>query len=378
MPSYNKLLPFLVVLSIFCVSATYAQNSNTTDYTGTIRKYDIHFDGIGPEVYFLPPPPTKAEIVSALYEEKEVESVVVQEYLNTIKYVNRIQEIGNTPDRIKALEAQLTDKTSMEGLILAEIIQQTNAGNPEVAANLKNTLAKQYLAAGIAKEAIALFEEALDIKQNQANTNDIDVVTHNLAVSYEYLQDLGRAKTLHQEIYQRALSSKNANKQASSLMNLALVKAKLGQYKEAENDIIRKVLPAFKRVDNHQGRIAAYHTLAEVYTIQNKYPEAQWFLLQAKEIATNKRLDAQMAEIIFNLAETKKRSGNNLVAIEEYKTANNLAEEGNHLSMQLAIQDALGDLYNTTGNVDMAATTLGNYETLKSRLLKSTVSADND
>ena len=41
------------------------------DYTGTIKQYDASFKGIGPEVYFLPPPKTANEILADNYADKK-------------------------------------------------------------------------------------------------------------------------------------------------------------------------------------------------------------------------------------------------------------------------------------------------------------------
>src|SRR5690606_22550689 len=105
---------------------------------------------------------------------------------------------------------------------------------------------------------------------------------------------------------------------AEAMMELALVKAKMGATSEAEQDIIRKVVPLFRRARNESGRASAYRMLADIYSLQHKYPEAQWFLVQAKTIVDKEGITDQLPEIIFNLAETKKHSGNPQVAIEEY------------------------------------------------------------
>src|SRR3546814_4488021 len=92
-------------------------------------------------------------------------------------------------------------------------------------------------------------------------------------------------------------------------MKLALVKAKRAEWNEAERDIIRKVVHLFRRARDEAGRASAYSTLAAIYTLQHKYPEAQWFLVQAKTIVDREGIAEQLPEIIFQLAETKKSAG---------------------------------------------------------------------
>lgn len=367
----------VMVICLFgCVEAV-AQQPAGVDFSGKIRQYDSTFTGIGPKVYFLPPPPTKEEVLSNLYEEKLSEGVVVREYLDNLKYTQRLKAVGNTTAIMQDIESRMDSTLSLEGLILTEIAHQAASGNIDMAANLQNNLAMEYLSTGTVKEAFALLEEALSSKKLLNNRPDIDALTHNLAVAYEYLQDLSRARALHQEIYERAVSSRNSAQQAYSQMNIALVKAKQGSYHEAERELIRQIIPAFKRMNNGEGHAAAFSTLAYVYTLQQKYPEAQWFLLQAKEIAIQKRLHSQMPDIIFSLAENKKYSGNQRVAIQEYKAADDLARKDNLFGMQLAIQDALGDLYHQFGEYEQAATALDKYDSLKTRFFRRSVSANN-
>lgn len=362
-----------------CVEAVKGQSAPDVDFSGVIRTYDADFDGVGPRVYFLPPPASKEEQLTNKYEAKVAESQIVREYLDNLKYISRIKDVGGIGDLLTQLESRLDAKTSLEGLVLQEIARQTAQNNVDMVANLESHLAKEYLSTGNVKEAIVFFETALYAKMSLRKQEDVDLLTQNLAVGYEYLQNLGRAEALHREVYNRAVASRNHVQQAQSLANLALVKAKQGNYAEAENDLIRTVMPMVRRTRNAQGHVGALVVLAEVYRLQNRYPEAQWFLVQAKQVALDEDLDIVMPEIIFNLAENKKESGNPRVAILEYEEANDLAKEqaGRLFGMQLAIQDALGDLYHQAGNYERAATALSQYDTLKSRFFQRSFSANN-
>src|SRR5690606_41587449 len=69
-------------------------------------------------------------------------------------------------------------------------------------------------------------------------------------------------------------------------------------------------------------------------SLQHKYPEAQWFLVQAKTIVDREGISEQLPEIMFHLAETKKYAGNPRVAIEEYKVASDLAKKDHRIGMR--------------------------------------------
>src|SRR5690606_19775865 len=184
-----------------------------------------------------------------------------------------------------------------------EIERFQKLGSINLVGDLQNRLAMEYLAIGAHDYAVEFFEKAMGTKQEANRIGDRNAIGHNLAVTYEYLGQLAKAQAIREELYDRAIKAHDSNQQAYAMMELAIIKAKQGATDEAERDIIRKVVPLFRRTRNDPGRIAAYNTLATVYFLQKKYPEAQWFLLQAKTIADREGIVDQLPEIIFGLAE---------------------------------------------------------------------------
>lgn len=347
------------------------------DFSGVITKYDSTFSGIGPEVYHLPPPKTEEELLDDRYAEKEIDSAVVDEYVNRMKYYHRLVMTGNGNVAAKYMPVTEAQASSIEGKLLIAADHNNMATNASLLADIQNRLAMEYVALGAFDLAVEFFEKAMRAKQATSNMIDWETIAHNLAVAYEYLGQLDKAHDLRQQLYDRAVKSRDNSHQARALMELALIKAKQGYSSEAERDIIRKVVPLFRRGKDEAGRASAYRTLAAIYTLQNKYPEAQWFLVQAKTIVDREGIAEQLPEIIFNLAETKKHSGNPRVAIEEYKVANDLARKDHLMGMQLAIQDALGNLYHQAGDYDGAALALNRYDTLKNILFRGEKPVDN-
>ncbi|WP_143053758.1 tetratricopeptide repeat protein [Parapedobacter koreensis] len=341
------------------------------DFSGHIVKYDSTFAGIGPKVYVLPPPKTAEELLDDRYAEKEIDSAVVVEYVSRMKYYHRLEMTGNgSISAKKYMPLTDTQTASIEGKLLLEADQAAQYENVGLLADIENRLAMEYIAAGAVDLAIEFFEKAMKAKEEQGSMGDWEIVVHNLAVTYESLAQLDKAFVLYQQLYDRAVKTRNNSRQAQAMMELALIKAKRGFSSEAEQDIIRKVVPLFRRARNEAGRASAYRTLADIYTLQHKYPEAQWFLVQAKSIVDRDGIAEQLPEIIFNLAETKKNSGNPRVAIEEYKIADDLARKDHIMGMQLAIQDALGNLYHQAGDYSGAALALNRYDMLKNMLFR--------
>lgn len=347
------------------------------DFSGFIAKYDTTFSGIGPEVYFLPPPKTEAELLDDRYADKEVDSALVEEYVKRMQYYHRLETTGNGDVAAKYIPIDESQVSSIEGKLLMAADYNVASNNLNALADIQNRLAMEYVAVGTVDFAVEFFEKAMRAKKTVNNMADWETIMHNLAVAYEYLGQLDKAYALREQLYERAVKNRDSRDQASTLMELALVKAKKGGWSEAERDIIRKVVPLFRRIRDEAGRASAYSTLATIYTLQHKYPEAQWFLVQAKTIVDREGITEQLPEIIFQLAETKKSAGNPNVAIEEYKVANDLARKDHRFGMQLAIQDALGNLYHEAGDYDGAALALNQYDMLKNMLFKGVKPLDN-
>lgn len=360
-----------------CVGLTGAFGQGSVDFSGVITKYDSTFSGIGPEVYFLPTPKTEAELLDDRYAEKEVDSALVDEYVKRMQYYHRLEMTGNGDVAMKYVPIRETQVSSIEGKLLMAADYNVASNNLNALADVQNRLAMEYMAIGAVDYAVEFFGKAIRAKKAVNKIMDEETITHNLAVAYEYLGQLDRAYALRQELYERAVKSRDNRDQASTLMELALIKAKKGGWNEAERDIIRKVVPLFRRARDEAGRASAYSTLAAIYTLQHKYPEAQWFLVQAKTIVDREGFAEQLPEIMFHLAETKMYAGNPEVAIEEYKVASNLAKKDHRIGMQLAIQDALGNLYHDAGDYDGAALALNQYDTLKNMLFKGVAPVDN-
>src|SRR5690606_38529701 len=235
---------------------------HSVDFSGYISKYDSTFSGIGPEVYFLPPPKSAEELLDDRYAEKEIDSALVEAYVDRMHYYHRLKMTGDNAVLAKYLPFAETQAASVEGKLLMEIERFEKLGSINLVGDLQNRLAMEYLAIGADAYAIEFFEKAMDTKQRANRMADRDAIGHNLAVTYEYLGQLTEAHTLRDALYERAVETRNADQQGYAMMELAVVKAKQGTAAEAERDIIRKVVPLFRRTRNDEGRIAAYNTLA--------------------------------------------------------------------------------------------------------------------
>jgi|SRR5690554_439038 len=373
------LIPALVAQLPFAIMAQQAgstvqpQNttSNSEDFSGWVKKYNHDFDGVGPRVYFLPPPATPEELMGRQLENRPPETIAIPKMLSKANILSEFKEtsaLGTDAGRFSG------DGQSKEGWLLMESERLMELGKMNELADIHHLLACEYFRLGAVEDAFGFFEMALSTKLSLKKEADIIAIQHNLGALYEYIGDLTCAISYYEAINRDAVRRNNRLQQAGALTRLALIKAKKGNYEEAENDIIRTVIPMYRQHRNELGdigRILAYQTLADVYRLQNRYPEAQWFLLQSKDIVDEKGLSYYLPDIIFALAEVKKSSGNTLIAIEEYQLADQLVNNrgSSSLVMRLAIQDALGSIYHQSGQFKEALEALSRYDYLKEQLL---------
>lgn len=340
------------------------------DFSGYIKKYDTTFKGIGPEVYFLPPPPTAEELLGQQYEEKQHETIAIPKMITKMEVLADLKPVGGLASDPRELTGP---NQSIEGWLLLELERATQNKDISRMAHAQNMLGREYFRLGALTESLQFFEKALSLKTELKEQSDIMALNYNLATIHHYSEDLAAAQARYETTLQLARKQNDRTKQAEAMMRLALIKAKQGKYEEAEQDLIRTVLPMFRSLRNttgDEGRITAYSVLADVYRLQKRYPEAQWFMLQAREIADEKKLNNHLPMILFALAEIKKSSGNKIVAINEYKMAEELVgEQADFLAMRLAIQDALGDIYHENGDFKEALEALNRYDSLKEQLM---------
>src|SRR5690606_33101215 len=211
----------------FCsiLNGSFAQQR--VDFSGVVSKYDSTFAGIGPPVYFLPPPKTEEELLDDRYAEKEIDSAAVEEYVNRMKYYHRLDITGDDHVTAKYMPVAETQASSVEGKLLMEVEGNGTPQQERLQADVENRLAMEYVALGACDFAVEFFEKAMQAKRNSGNQSDWETIAHNLAVTYEYLGQLDKARALREQLYERAVKNGSNARQADALMELALVKAKM-------------------------------------------------------------------------------------------------------------------------------------------------------
>ena len=343
-------------------------NSNaqktSIDPSGYIKKYNDSFAGIGPEVYILPAPRSKEEILIESYQSKVNfadtihAELIFQDLLKDFKSTSNvnifkelIRENNLTQDKINQVVEQ-------------DLFQQNYVG----AYSLLNEASRLALEDKNIPLSIRLLLDALLHAQKTSNISDQAAIQYNLAIIYLFDRQNEQSAVFQNKFYTYSLTNKLPVDQANSLVKIAMIQAFDKDYRSAENTIIRKAIPLFNKHRAYAGKITAWKQLANIYQMQNKHAEAQWFLIQAKDLANDKKLIAELAEIEYMLASSKLIQKNYNVAQKELQQAQTLALAENNKYLALAILDKIGNIHLLFNQYDAAESSLKAYWTLRNEI----------
>ncbi|WP_159634773.1 tetratricopeptide repeat protein [Sphingobacterium composti Ten et al. 2007 non Yoo et al. 2007] len=354
------------------INLVYSQSlaQDTLDPYGFVNKYDTKFNGIGPKVYILPLPRTlKDEMIDTYKEIQTFQDSIHLGYhkerlISTFKRTSNNQFVHNIiQDKISE-----SDQTKL----LQKFIEQKNHA---VVYGLYNIIANDYLLEGKIYKALEALNTALSHAQSANNPQDIATIQSNLASTYLLTNKFDEALHLESLHLENALKTKNIADQAVSTAKIAWIQAYKKEYHTAENTIIRKAIPLFNKSKYYAGKVDAWIILADIYRAQNKHTEAQWFLLQARDLAKEKDFSEKLATIEYMLGSSKMIQSNYKVAQNELEEAWNLVKGEEDNFLQLAIAEQLGRSHVHLKDYESAKNFLDQYWSLRKSLFSKKITS---
>ncbi|NGM73090.1 tetratricopeptide repeat protein [Sphingobacterium sp. SGL-16] len=363
-------IAFFTIISTVFLAYGQTSQQDTLDPYGFVTKYDTGFNGIGPKVYILPLPRTlKDEMIDTYKEIQSFQDSIrlgfqYQRLLSTFKHTTNHQIIGKVlPDTISTQEYSR---------LLQQFVDQKNHA---VLYAFYNSKAENDLHDHNTEEAVNALYTALSHAQAARNELDIAIIQSNLASIFLITNRLQEALTLETLYLDHTNKTKNLAEQAASNTRIALIQAYGKDYKAAENTVIRKAIPLFNKSKFYEGKIEAWIILAEIYRSQNKHTEAQWFLIQARDLAKEKSYSEKLAMIEYMLGSSKMIQANYKVAKNELEFAWKLAEESSNKFLQLAIAEQLGRSYVYLKDYELAKSFLEQYWILRNNLFSKNITS---
>lgn len=324
---------FQICSLLFIISALWTNHTLAQTNVKHPVKYNKEFSGIGPEVYILPPPKTKEEILQDQYFIKKTEQVTLLQLIDKQELSDRLKRINN--------------------------------------ANLP--LGTIKLLNGDFAEARALFLSSLNTSMLEKDLYNQQIVLQNLAILEEQSGNLQTSLEYYDELVSLAKKAKDIQREGLLNLSIALLQAKLGNYSAAHNLIIKRSFPLLQKAKYFPDVVNALNTLAAIKESEEKFTEAKWIYLQAIDVAKIYKDETGLAQSLFNIAELKTRIGDSILAIPDYELAKDLAIKYGMHTLLVEIEDSLGDVYLDSGNYTEAALALSSYNTLKSEFINKQI-----
>lgn len=357
-----------ISLMLFALTNLSAQNSPSgIDHSGFITRYDRTFNGIGPHVYFLPPPPSKQDSINKLM----VEFIKINDFNDTLQqaflYQDLIYNYAKTNNSDYVIET-IKNKSIQPEEWDKELANQIKEKNYPFAIGLLNELAEHYIIKKETIKAEKLLSTGIEIASSQKLINEQFTLQSNLTSLYLLNKKYAEANKIAKEQYKYIQNEKSATKQANSLLNMAVIQAYANESTAAENTIIRRVIPLLNKAKDYDAKINAWIKLAQIYTLNKKYPEAQWFLIQAQELAETKSIEKYNSTIEYLLGSSKYHQNNLLVSKKELELALNLAKTAGDKHIEISATQILGEINLKLRDVNEAELFLKSYWKLRSEL----------
>jgi len=352
---------FYLYCCLFAGVALAQDGVGPLDPAGYLTKYDVDFDGVGPKVYVLPAPKPapRRDLLAESYRANADFEVEIIRALDVQHFLAEFRHVGNAHDIGRRCFSGRTDVREWEETAVQEIDRKNYAE----ACGILHFQAFRSLSNGAMDRGLELLLIALQQAQKTGNDADIATIRYNLGNVYLLRDDPEQARSFLEEAHASAVRRADIIEQGNTLVKLALVQARAGDHASAEDRIIHEAIPLLSKAKAHERKAIAWRSLAKIYRSDHKHTEAQWFLIQARELAKSQSL---RAEIEYLLALSKFSQKNYPIAQREFIRAKEMAESNEML--QLAIADKLGQIYLAENKRDKAEQTLTEYQTLRNFL----------
>lgn len=332
------------------------------DPAGYITKYDSLFNGIGPRVYFLPAPRSKAAILQDQIDEL---SPFTDTLTHAMLFQDLIQDFENTANYEEVRNILESNQVNLNNL--SAYISTQKETNDEASA-LFNEIAKIYMLQHEFSKAEFILIEGIKIAESKEKINDKLTLQNNLIAIYLYNKDYAKAKYLTEELIKENKKNKSGTENGKTLVTLAKVQALTDDLKTAELTILRKALPIFDKNKDYENKIKSWIALAQLYILNKKYPEAQWFLIQAQELAEKRNIPQYNSTIEYLLGSSKFYQSNFIFSKKELQKAFQLAKQADDKYLQLMTSQMLAAVNVKLNETTEAEEFLKTYWSLRNQL----------
>jgi tetratricopeptide (TPR) repeat protein len=220
-------------------------------------------------------------------------------------------------------------------------------------ADALNSLARAYILLGDFRDAIRLFEEALEICREREYNKLEGTVLNNMGQAYARLGDLQSAIDYYQQALAFAQQQENKGFQGILFSNLGSVYSNLGQVQQAI-EYYEQALEIAREVGNRDSEAIALNNLGNTYTNMGEVERGIDYFEQARDIAGEVGNKGLEATLLNNLGSAHGKLGQQREAIENYQQALSIAVQAGNKESQGIYLNNIGQAYNNLGQVERA------------------------
>lgn len=281
---------------------------------------------------------------------------------NTVRNIERSASLNSLLS-----ENEISNAVDLE----LELQRFKAAGNIQGQALIRVSYGVYYGQKAEYARAIESFNEALRLKELAKDKRGMAKILQNLAALYQAAGAYEKALACNDSFIALNTSMGRLADVGFGYLQRSEILALQKRFAQAEDYLLKKCLPLFRRTANKTGRMSTFQHLGSIYTQQKRLPEAKWFYLQANIMADILHNRSARIENLVSLAAVKYALGETKLAIADYKEAEALAKQQNYLSKLVRIKGELSEIYRDMGNYADAGLEIAEYARLSSNLFKS-------
>ncbi|MBW4657417.1 MAG: tetratricopeptide repeat protein [Drouetiella hepatica Uher 2000/2452] len=210
-----------------------------------------------------------------------------------------------------------------------------------------------YAQQGQVKEAIALYQQSLALKESIGDVQGKAASLHQIAIVYAQQGQVNEAIGLHQESLALYESIGNVKGKAASLHCMAIIYTQQGQVKEAIA-LYQQSLALYESIGNVQGKAASLHQIADIYAQQGQVEEATELYQQSLALDESIGDVKGKAASLHQMAGIYAQQGQVEEAIELYQQSLALDESIGNVQGKAASLHCMAGIYAQQGQVEEA------------------------
>jgi signal transduction histidine kinase/CheY-like chemotaxis protein len=265
----------------------------------------------------------------------------------------------------KVYQTKNDEENAMESYFLAlEIFKAKN--NEQGIATANNNIGEVFLLKEEALKAIEKFLAAQTVMEKLGDDKGIAIVLNNLGEAYlkKDVPEYGPAKDYFSRSFQKKLEAEDFEGAAKTARKIAEYDIQLRDY-ESAMIYLRATMETYQNLGDEVNIAEVYHTMGEVYRLQN-FPEDAVNLYQ-KALSIREKLGDSIG-----MADTHKSIGINAIALGKKAEARSSFESAIEIISNIPVQKGipliykgLSDGYKKLGDVDASLTYYKKYAQAK-------------